>query len=216
MLNKTRRGAALRESAKSAAAASVELLRLVLLEVGQRMAARHQLCEANEVFHLAGTEVQAYLNGDWSGTGAAELVGDRKRALERWQLETPCDVLVETQSPAVGSDAIKQAILRNTTASRRWKGVAAAPGWAEGVACVIDQPHLGDRLATGDVLVAPSTDPGWTPLFLAQRGGDGNGRLFVTRCDRSSRIWHSLSRQHSGNYDRTFPGRPTLRRWRLG
>ena len=27
-------------------------------------------------------------------------------------------------------------------------------------------PHDGERLQQGDVLVAPSTDPGWTPLFL--------------------------------------------------
>ena len=34
------------------------------------------------------------------------------------------------------------------------------------MARVIDTPHDGQRLKRGDVLVAPSTDPGWTPLFL--------------------------------------------------
>jgi pyruvate,water dikinase len=166
MLNKTRRGAALREWAKSAAAASVEFLRLVLLEVGQRMASRHQLCEAGDVFHLAGIEVEAYLNGEWSGVGAARLVEDRKRNLERWKLETPGDVLIEKRTQAATHNRVKQADHENARSARTWQGVAAAPGCAEGAACVIDQPHLGDRLAPGDILVAPSTDPAWTPLFL--------------------------------------------------
>ena len=47
-----------------------------------------------------------------------------------------------------------------------WQGVAAAPGVATGPACVLRNPHDGAGMARGDVLVAPSTDPGWTPLFL--------------------------------------------------
>ena len=47
-----------------------------------------------------------------------------------------------------------------------WTGVAAAPGTAAGNACVLETPHDGRRMRRGDVLVAPSTDPGWTPLFL--------------------------------------------------
>ena len=45
------------------------------------------------------------------------------------------------------------------------RGVAASAGRAEGVARVIRDPH-GARLDPGEILVAPSTDPGWTPLFL--------------------------------------------------
>jgi phosphohistidine swiveling domain-containing protein len=34
---------------------------------------------------------------------------------------------------------------------------------------VIRSPH-GARLEPGEILVAPSTDPGWTPLFLTAGG----------------------------------------------
>jgi pyruvate,water dikinase len=34
------------------------------------------------------------------------------------------------------------------------------------VARTIRHPHEGTRLAPGEILVAPSTDPGWTPLFV--------------------------------------------------
>jgi pyruvate,water dikinase len=44
-------------------------------------------------------------------------------------------------------------------------GTPASPGIARGIARVILSP-VGARLEPGEVLVAPSTDPGWTPLFL--------------------------------------------------
>jgi len=49
---------------------------------------------------------------------------------------------------------------------REWRGIAAAPGVARGAARVVRHPHESDHFKWGEVLVAPSTDPGWTPLFL--------------------------------------------------
>jgi len=45
-------------------------------------------------------------------------------------------------------------------------GVPVAAGRASGTARLISHPDEGSRLQPGDVMVAPSTDPGWTPLFL--------------------------------------------------
>jgi phosphoenolpyruvate synthase/pyruvate phosphate dikinase len=45
------------------------------------------------------------------------------------------------------------------------RGTGVSPGVASGIARVIHSP-AGARLEPGEVLVAPSTDPGWTPLFL--------------------------------------------------
>jgi pyruvate,water dikinase len=45
------------------------------------------------------------------------------------------------------------------------RGAPASPGVYSGRARVILDP-AGARLEPGEVLVAPSTDPGWTPLFL--------------------------------------------------
>ena len=48
-------------------------------------------------------------------------------------------------------------------------GVAASPGIVTGRARVILDP-IGAHLEPGEILVAPSTDPGWTPLFLTAGG----------------------------------------------
>lgn len=50
-----------------------------------------------------------------------------------------------------------------------FRGAGAAPGRATGRARVITDPR-GARIDPGEILVAPTTDPGWTPLFLTAAG----------------------------------------------
>lgn len=45
-------------------------------------------------------------------------------------------------------------------------GMGVAAGRASGSARLINHPDKGGKLQAGEVLVAPSTDPAWTPLFL--------------------------------------------------
>ena len=45
-------------------------------------------------------------------------------------------------------------------------GLSGCPGAATGRARVILSPFDGGDLEPGDVLVAPITDPSWTPLFV--------------------------------------------------
>ena len=45
-------------------------------------------------------------------------------------------------------------------------GVAGSPGEASGRARILLDLSDPSRLEPGDILIAPSTDPSWTPLFL--------------------------------------------------
>ena len=166
MLARARRGAALRENAKSGSAAAVALLRQIWLEVGRRMQAAGRIDAAREAFHLSIFEIEAWLTGAWDGTGARALVGDRQATLAAQQeMELP-GVIEESPSAAPGAHPRGAAVAASTPEGDAWAGVAAAPGAAEGAACVLRTPHDGGRMRRHDVLVAPSTDPGWTPLFL--------------------------------------------------
>jgi rifampicin phosphotransferase len=49
-------------------------------------------------------------------------------------------------------------------------GIPGCPGDATGRACVVLDPSGGEALQPGDVLVAPITDPSWTPLFVPAAG----------------------------------------------
>jgi pyruvate,water dikinase len=44
-------------------------------------------------------------------------------------------------------------------------GQCASPGTAEGRARIVLDPSSAHDLEPGDILVAPYTDPAWTPLF---------------------------------------------------
>jgi pyruvate,water dikinase len=52
---------------------------------------------------------------------------------------------------------------------RLLRGTPASAGVVTGIARVVLDP-VGARLDPGELLVAPSTDPGWTPLFLTAGG----------------------------------------------
>jgi pyruvate,water dikinase len=45
-------------------------------------------------------------------------------------------------------------------------GVPGSPGQAQGRARVITDPAHPGTLEPGDILIAPVTDPSWTPLFV--------------------------------------------------
>jgi pyruvate,water dikinase len=49
-------------------------------------------------------------------------------------------------------------------------GLAVSPGLAVGKARVILRADDHECLRPGEILVAPATDPGWTPYFLGAAG----------------------------------------------
>ncbi|MBI5649762.1 MAG: hypothetical protein HZC40_04835 [Chloroflexi bacterium] len=64
-----------------------------------------------------------------------------------------------------------------TTNVNEWRGRATSPGIARGIARVIRSADDLARVQRGDILIAPATDPGWTPVFariaglVVERGG---------------------------------------------
>src|SRR6185436_10993090 len=67
-----------------------------------------------------------------------------------------------------GTDA-ELALATGSNVAGDLHGATASPGRVTGVARVILSP-VGAYLEPGEILVAPSTDPGWTPLFLTAGG----------------------------------------------
>lgn len=165
--DRLQRGTALREAAKSAMGFTVMPVRLVLIEIGRRLAEGGKLGEACDIFHLSFFEIQIYLQGQWDGSGASELTADRKAQRERWLALNPPDVIV------AGGHAFSAAKPPGPAMKRdgyRWAGIGVAPGRARGSCRILRHPVEGEKLRQGEILVAPSTDPGWTPLFLRASG----------------------------------------------
>ncbi|HZD59602.1 MAG TPA: PEP-utilizing enzyme, partial [Anaerolineae bacterium] len=96
------------------------------------------------------------------GRGLTALIEERKKKQEEYEQLDPPDVIVdETPQPKTVVQEVSGGIL---------KGIGVAAGQATGTARLINHPKEGHLLQPGEILVAPSTDPGWTPLFLRASG----------------------------------------------
>lgn len=157
-LNQAIHGVRFRERAKSELVRGADSLRYSVVEVGRRLVERGILNSPEDAFYCSRADMFSILNGDWDGTGLGQLAADRKARKEELATLTPPDVIIDgveqcaAELPAVDGEALV--------------GLGVATGRAKGVARHVRHPHEGGRLGKGEVLVAPSTDPGWTPMFL--------------------------------------------------
>jgi phosphohistidine swiveling domain-containing protein len=156
-----RAAAARREAGKSALIAIAEPVRYLLLEVGRRMVSAGVLDAVEDVFHLGRADLEAFIRTEWDGSGARALVADRRSLREARLMAPPPPDLISSDE-TVRNVAPSSAIHGGATLA----GIAASSGVASGAARLIRHPFEAARLQPGDVLVAPSTDTGWTPLFL--------------------------------------------------
>jgi pyruvate,water dikinase len=159
-LHRSRELIGLRESPKFLLVTALGAAREHIAVVGRALADQGALAEPDDVFFLDFTETEAALAGrDLRAVVAARRV-DYEREVRRRRL--PRMLLSDGTEPETGPDAagLPPGALAGTAASA---GTVTAP------ARVILDP-TGAHLEPGEVLVAPSTDPGWTPLFLTASG----------------------------------------------
>jgi pyruvate,water dikinase len=95
-------------------------------------------------------------------------VREREAIFQAWEKEEAPEYLLVD---AVGSpQAPARPAAREGGEGSVWRGVATGTGVARGRVRVLRHPAEGKALLPGEILVAPSTDPGWTPLFLQAAG----------------------------------------------
>jgi pyruvate,water dikinase len=159
-LRRARALGGLREMPRSALALLLGQARALLSPVGGALVQAHRITHADDIFFLSLPEVHTALDGaDFRST-----VGERRARydLEHARRRVPLVLLSDGVAPVGETAAVKAGddLLRGTPAS---------PGRVTGPARVILDPHAA-QLAHGEILVVPSTDPGWTPLFLTAGG----------------------------------------------
>jgi pyruvate,water dikinase len=127
------------------------------------LAASARIAEGGDVFFLDFEEVRQCLDG----AGLHALVAERRQAyeLELKRRHIPRLLLSEGTEP----EALSSPARGGTESDGALTGTPASVGSVSAVARVILDP-VGAHLEPGEILVAPSTDPGWTPLFLTAGG----------------------------------------------
>jgi pyruvate,water dikinase len=142
----------LRESAKHHLMRGFAVIRRALLEVGRRARV-----DAG-VFFLLPDELPRLQQGEDLSALIAERKARRAAALA---LEVP-PVLFSDDLEAIGRP-------QPLNGADTLEGVALSAGVAEAPALVLEQPG-GSAPADGYILVCPSTDPAWVPLFVHAKG----------------------------------------------
>ncbi len=159
-LSRARALAGLREMPKFCLILLLAYMREVLQSVGKELAEAGRLESGEDIFFITLQEAHAALAGE----DMREIVRERRAGYEHelQRRHVPRVLLSDgtEPTPAVTDGAESQGMLRGTPAS---------PGSVTGRARVILDP-TGAYLEPGEILVAPSTDPGWTPLFLTAGG----------------------------------------------
>lgn len=162
LMRRYRAAMAEREAVKSALICMMLPVRRIVLEIGRRLVAEGKLDAPEQALHFAFSDLTCWLGGYWDGDGARELAGDRIARRESWLAEAAPDLITEEPD---GRMTAVPAQTASAAVSGTWSGLGVSPGRAEGVVRILRNPGESHRLQFGDVLVPPSTDPGWTPLL---------------------------------------------------
>ena len=155
-LRRVRQLAGLRELPKFYIVLVLGEMHRQLQRIGADMASTGTIAAADDVFFLDFDEIRVGLRGaDLHG-----IIADRRRLydVELRRRRIPRLLLSD------GTD-VEAAMMAKSPESGAMAGTPASAGTATGRVRVIMDP-VGAHLEPGEILVAPSTDPGWTPLLL--------------------------------------------------
>lgn len=160
---------ALRERGKNACIRLIHEAKLALYELGDRMAQRGHLPNREVLFNLVDTELDAFLADP--GSFAATL-SERETTFQLLhELEPPYIVGADRGFPPMSQWARRGTVEAEVVAAGDvLQGGPGAPGVVTGRARIVRDPSDPFAIEPGDILVAATTDPSWTPLFLSAAG----------------------------------------------
>jgi pyruvate,water dikinase len=142
-------------------------VRMCFAELGRRMTERGHLAHQRQVYMLLADELADFLADPGSFT--ATLADREQDYLALYDLEPP--YIVDGEAPPLSEWARRgSGEFEPVRPGEVLGGVAGSPGQVTGVARIMLDLSDPSALEPGEILVAPSTDPSWTPLFLVAGG----------------------------------------------
>ncbi len=152
-----------RERTKTNAIRMLHECRMTLREIGGRMVERGAFDEIEDFGMLRKVEVDDFLADPEAFTNT--IRARRAQYAELQALEPQFVFVGEPDFPAAWISRADMKVDRLGPGDSL-TGLSGCPGVAEGRARVILDSHDPTALEPGDVLIAPITDPSWTPLFV--------------------------------------------------
>jgi len=151
-----------RERSKTTIVKWLHAIRLIERELARRGRERGGPEALADMWLVTESELAGYLKAP------AEYAGviDERRAQRDWLNSLVPPFVFEGRMPSPDTWERRDAPVEVAKVGSSLTGIAGCPGVARGRARVVLDPLDPRGLAPGDVLVAPITDPSWTPLFV--------------------------------------------------
>lgn len=156
-----RGSARMRENIKSEAVRWMTAIRLALLEFGEYLVSRGDLERAPDVFLLRYEELEQIaqgVQGQWR-----DIVDARRVEHDRLAVLSPPPVVI-------GDWSQDDEVWKLGQQPTELRGITVSAGVARGPARVFLDVDSDQEVLPGEILVAPFTDPGWTPYFVPAAG----------------------------------------------
>jgi rifampicin phosphotransferase len=160
--------AQVRENALSDIGLGYPLLRQMLRELGRRCAQAGWIEEGEDIFWMKAGEVQEAVTSLERGGPVTSLdgrVSQRKATHQALKRATPPPTLPPRKKYLGINIASFTPAAEDSHTGGILKGVATSAGRVTATACVLHGPEDFDQMKPGEVLVAATTTPAWTPLF---------------------------------------------------
>ncbi len=159
LLIRCQEGSVFRENVKSEVIILLATIRRLLLELGMRLEDQNMLKDRDDIFFLRIEEIVAVVKGDVD-FDIHQVIAARRARYDENRSITPPDVVFGRFDPEkFVPDAIDDQ-------GDTLKGLGVSPGTVTGKARVILRADTDEQLLADEILVAPFTDPGWTPYFV--------------------------------------------------
>lgn len=131
--------------------------RRIFQELSRRLVASGDLNDSQDIYFLTWKEIQNLIYGKISATQAQTILETRRQDFE-WSKQLRMPKLIKGEA--------KPITLSDMTGSKCLTGMGVYPGQIEGKARVVMDPRTANKVEPGEILIAPVTDAGWTPLFI--------------------------------------------------
>ncbi len=147
-------------------------LRILALELGQRLVDVGTINAPDDVFYLVTEELTEAINARKENKAIPEyqqLTAKRRELREARKRLHPPGTIPEVASNNPGV-AFKETQARNDPNSDILKGIPVSPGTVTSPVSLIKSPAEFDQMQPDSILVCPMTNPAWTPLFAHATG----------------------------------------------
>lgn len=163
MVVRTQRLVRLRDNGQHYLVKLVLPMRRLLAEFGVRWAARGWLTCPDDIFFLDLGEIGSIATAGEPAVDLVTLTARRRLAYEHWFTVSAPEVIDAAGRPVTPE-------MEEGETATRLIGIPASGGRVSGTARIAHSPREAAHLRQGEILVARSTDPGWTPAFALASG----------------------------------------------